>query len=232
MNWKLLNPKNIIRRYFFWKKTLEKLNGVLVFYNVPEEKRLIFNKLKEMQKEVRILMSMHGLYELFTIVRHLHKIPGDMAEVGVFQGGSARVIMEADPSKHIHLFDTFQGLPELTVYDQESAFHEGQYSVGLEEVKNNLKNHKNFTLYPGLFPKTANPVKDHKFSFVNLDVDLFQGTFDALEFFYPRLSRGGGILVHDYAKPGGVKKAVDDFFKDKPEAIFELTGIQGFIVKL
>ena len=72
-----------------------------------------------------------------------------------------------------------------------------------------------------------------KFSFVHLDVDLYKSTLDCLKYFYPRVSRGGVIISHDYPNSDGVNKAFDEFFQDKPEIIIEpfATG-QCLIVKV
>ena len=53
-----------------------------------------------------------------------------------------------------------------------------------------------------------------------------------MEFFYPRMVPGGVMLTHDYSLLGGVKKAFDEFFADKPEGIIELPTTQCMVVKL
>jgi len=51
-----------------------------------------------------------------------------------------------------------------------------------------------------------------------MDADLYNPTKAGLEFFYPRLSPGGVILVHDYNyKWEGLMKAVDEFVLTLPE---------------
>jgi hypothetical protein len=66
----------------------------------------------------------------------------------------------------------------------------------------------------GFFPETAAGVED-RFCFVNLDFDLYDPILAGLEFFYPRMTEGGVILVHDYFNPfyKGVKVAIDGFRK-------------------
>ena len=86
--------------------------------------------------------------------------------------------------------------------------------------------------YKGYFPDTAGPVKEKKFCLVNIDVDIFESVKACMEFFYPRMSRGGVIICHDYSRFPGVLEAVDTFFQDKPEAVFELGGTQCLIIKL
>ena len=52
------------------------------------------------------------MFLIYSLAKAQSKRPGDFAEVGVYQGGSARVICEAKGSKRLRLFDTFSGLPE------------------------------------------------------------------------------------------------------------------------
>jgi hypothetical protein len=75
-------------------------------------------------------------------------------------------------------------------------------------------------------------VKDKVFSLVNLDVDCYESTKKSLEFFYPRMSRGGIIISHDYITAPGVKKAFDDFFEGKTEPVLETAGSQCLVVKV
>jgi O-methyltransferase len=99
-------------------------------------------------------------------------------------------------------------------------------------VQDLLADQHNVQLHPGLFPATAGPVAASTFSFVHLNVDLYESTSAALEFFYPRMSSGATIISHDYVTAAGVRKAFDHFFEDKSEPVLELTGNQCLVVKL
>jgi O-methyltransferase len=169
-------------------------------------------------------------YIIYSAVQGTAKLPGDVAEVGVFRGQSARIICEAKGDKILHLFDTFQGLPEPGAVDTE--FKQGEYACPLAAVQKLLANQHNVRYYPGLFPDTAAAVADCRFSFVHLDVDLYESTRAALAFFYPRMSRGAIVVSHDYVIADGVRKAFDEFFEHKAEAVLELTGNQCLVVKV
>lgn len=108
--------------------------------------------------------------------------------------------------------------------DDPGQFQKGNFSSAFESVKSYLKSYPNVHFYKGLFPSTAEPVKDKKFSFVHLDVDIYESTLSGLKFFYGRMNKGGVILSHDYPSSKGVKKAFDEFFNDKPEVIIEWTA--------
>ena len=173
--------------------------------------------------------------QLFSLVCGTAKLGGSMAEVGVYQGGSARLIREADTSRPLHLFDTFEGIPEPTASDtkvRRGPFRKGQYSSCLEVAKNSLADCDRVYFHPGVFPATGEAVKPEKFSFVHSDVDLYSSTRSVFEFFYPRMLPGGIIICHDYALSPGVSEAIQEFFKDRPEPVIVLPGDQAMVVKL
>jgi len=206
-------------------------NGTILFYNEPYRAK-IFDRIGQIKREMDFKLGYNEAYQIHRTVQAVHKIKGDMAEVGVYEGGSARVILEAEKEKVLHLFDTFEGLPEVSKEDNKQ-FARGQYRGPLEVVKRNLSTFPNVRFHKGLFPRDAgSQVKDATFSFVNLDVDIYSSTKDSLEFFYPRMARGGIIISHDYVPSDGVRKAFDEFFADKPEPLIEMSGSQVLVVKI
>jgi O-methyltransferase len=175
-------------------------------------------------------MGVDEAYVIRAAVLATSKIVGDLAEVGVFRGGTARIICEAKGKRSLHLFDTFQGLPQPAAIDK--GFEKGQYASSLNDVRRFLAGCSDIHFHEGLFPATAGPVMDHRFSFVHLDVDLYDSTRAALEFFYPRLSPGAVVISHDYVEFAGVRNAFDEFFGNKPEPVLELSGNQCMVVKV
>ncbi|OGL65178.1 macrocin-O-methyltransferase [Candidatus Uhrbacteria bacterium RIFCSPLOWO2_01_FULL_47_24] len=206
-------------------------NGVIIYYNDPQRSEVL-RLVRKIKKENEMLLGDNEAYQIFMAVKRTEKIDGDIAEVGSYRGGSAKLICEAKGNKTLYLFDTFEGLPELHAMDNPNQFHKGQFSAQLEQVKHYLGEYENVYFYKGLFPSTAEPIKNKTFSFVHLDLDLHEPTAASLQFFYPRMNRGGIIISHDYINAPGVRKAFDDFFKDKPEPIIEMSGLQCLIVKI
>jgi O-methyltransferase len=176
------------------------------------------------------VMSADEAYMIRGAVLSTTKIEGDLAEVGVFRGTSAKVICEAKGDRPLHLFDTFEGLPPTSRFD--SGFQAGQYACSLDAVRDYLKDFPNVQFYKGYFPMTGEPVQSRGFSFVHLDVDLFESTVAALEFFYPRMNPGAILISHDYVAFAGVRKAFDEFFEHKSEPVIELSGNQCLVVKV
>lgn len=107
-----------------------------------------------------------------------------------------------------------------------------QYACSLESVQKYLSGYPNVSFYKGLFPDTAGPVSNERFSFVHFDVDLYESTLGCLEFFYPRMIPGGIMLSHDYSLLSGVREAFAKFLADKPEGLIELPTTQCMLVKL
>jgi hypothetical protein len=177
-------------------------------------------------KEVDMLLWPTEAFNVFSFARAAKKLGGSFAEVGVYQGASSKLICEAKGDREFYLFDTFKGLPEA-----ELLLRKNQYRGSLERVKEYLKDYQSIYFYKGVFPDTANPVKDKRFSFVHLDVDLYSSTNEALRFFYPRMVKGGVILSHDYSTLPKVRQAFGEFFEDKQEFVVELSTNQCFVIK-
>lgn len=155
--------------------------------------RSIINLIRAIQKDGGSLMWPTELVQIYHCVSSAKKLSGDFAEVGVYLGRSAKLICEAKGDRTFHLFDTFEGLPKSTSWDPNIVY-EKMYAADLDLVKSYLDDYKNIIFHSGLFPKSAEPVKNKLFAFVHLDVDLYRSTLECLKFFYPRME--GGVLSY------------------------------------
>jgi hypothetical protein len=165
--------------------------------------------------------------ELYQAVTAAEKIHGDLAEVGVYRGGTAALMLTASAHKRLHLFDTFTGLPH-----GEGDMVADEWAGSLSEVKRNLDYWNDRIIYhPGLFPVSALGAESLRFSFVHLDVDLYDSTSAALEWFWPRMVPGGILLSHDYPLLDGVVRAFREFFEPRPEPVIALSGNQCLAVR-
>jgi len=223
-----------MNKEFIWNY-LTKKNRCLLNYNYPSKKP-IFELIKLVNDRL-YLWGAEG-YQLYTTVRDVCvKKKGNLAEVGCYLGGSTMLISKAKGNNTLYVFDTFEGLPEVRSIDKsknkwECDFFKGEFKADYKDVKNFLKKEKKVYIYKGIFPqKNKEIIENKKFIFVHLDVDIYSSTKDCLEFFYPRMESGGVILSHDYSTAKGVRKAFDEFFKDKLESVFELAGSQCMVVK-
>ncbi|KKL93204.1 hypothetical protein LCGC14_1877040 [marine sediment metagenome] len=160
------------------------------------------------------------------------KIQGSFAEFGVFRGETSKFIHLLAPGKRLYLFDTFEGFPEEYLEDKNEA--KRFKNTKLEIVKKNIGDLNNVIIRKGIFPETTKGLETEKFSFVYIDADLYISILDGLRFFYPRISQGGYLFIHDYNNPqesnAGVLRAVREFMADKEEKILEIPDILGSIV--
>jgi O-methyltransferase len=205
--------------------TAARLSYGLTNYRHPLRREAL-SQVKEAHGRAAIATTPLECVELYTAVAACQKIPGDMAEAGVFLGGTALVMLAASP-KRLHLFDTFEGLPH-----EEGKFASGEWSGSISDVKRNLSQHQvRIEFHPGLFPASAGKLGNLRFSFVHLDLDLYDSTRAALNWFWPRLEAGGILLSHDYPLSDGVVKAFHEFFKERREPFVPLSGNQCLAVK-
>jgi O-methyltransferase len=152
----------------------------------------------------------------------ISNLEGELAELGVYQGDTARIIHLMNPEKQLHLFDTFSGFisTDLEKEKGEAATYTPQHfaDTSLQKVKMKLGQSKNIFFYPGKFSEQSSKASKIKFCFVSIDVDLAQPTDEGLHFFYERLVPGGVIIVHDYnPKWPALMEAVDNFVRQIPE---------------
>lgn len=180
------------------------------------------------------LLDKDRLFMLWQFVKQAKSFPGAMAQVGVFRGGSAKLISLAKKGNNesFYLFDTFEGMPDV---DLTVDLHKkGDFkNTSLEGVQKLFVTEKNIIFCKGFFPETANKVSSDKFSFVYIDVDIYKSVMDSLNFFYPKLVQGGFMVFDDYMGKNtpGVKKALDEFLKDKREIPIITTVGQSIIIK-
>ncbi len=177
------------------------------------------------------------LYNLWFQVRRIRKddIPGDFAELGVYQGESAYLIHKLAPERTFHLFDTFSGFskPDLSMETGEAATYDWHHFADTDPslVKEKLGNSPNLIFHVGHFPETAKDLETAVFALVHIDADLYLPVKEGLEFFYPRLAPGGVLMVHDYThKWEGLSKAVDDFVATIPENLVHVPDRFGTVM--
>lgn len=159
-------------------------------------------------------------------------VTGDFAEVGVWRGATSRFLLRCAPERTLYLFDTFAGFAHRD-REPENASDSRFQDTSEAHVRRALGGAANVVIRAGYFPETTTGLEDHRFAFVLLDLDVHPPTAAGLAFFYPRLSRGGYLFVHDYNNPESnwaCKRALDEFLADKPERALELPDKWGSAV--
>lgn len=205
-----------------------------------DELQLLAARWRQIAQTKDYLTERH--YLVYSMAKSVANLPGDTAECGVYYGASSFMICtatEGKPDRCHHVFDSFEGLSKPDAADTPAdgrayRWQERDLAVSLETVSNNLRRFPFVRYYQGWIPVRFGEVADRRFSFVHIDVDLYQPTRDSLAFFYQRVVPGGIILCDDYGSihcPGATK-AFDEFLADKPEKhVIQLTTGQGFIIK-
>lgn len=155
---------------------------------------------------------------------------GAFAEVGVYRGETARMIHAMDPSRTFHLFDTFEGFDARDLKNEKTTEHTTiDFSNTSEEaVKLLIDGGDKIIVHRGYFPETTKDLEEQNYALVHLDADLYQPTLAALKYFYPRLSPGAVIIIHDYNHTWeGVRRALAEFMPGISESLVELTDCEG-----
>jgi hypothetical protein len=245
---KILKNKKFTNFYYFhdliWKNFLEEKftkDFIIIYRNIKKKLYLSMDEAFTLYDNLIRILNMKK--ELVDRERGGGRVIGHVAEVGVYKGGSAFLLCELikRTKKNIYLFDTFEGLPEDNRINKKFSPSKGWLAnTSLEKVKRFILktkiNSKKLKIIKGIFPNTLNKnIKKKKFSLVHLDTDLFQSTYDALIFFYPRLIKYGCIISHDYNSFGcpGVKEAFDKFLKKNNIAhkLFQISQSQCILIK-
>jgi predicted O-methyltransferase YrrM len=210
-------PKKILGRVMnfagYEVKAINSLNG---FWSFDTEFVKNYEHIRN-----NTVVSIDRCFMLYQLAKAVQQIPGDIAELGVYKGGTAHIILEATrgTDKKLFLFDTFEGLPPTGVLAIEKDNIENKDSFSnnsVELVKDFLSQKSDFArviFKKGFFPQTAHGLESNKFSLVYLDADLYQSMKDGLEFFYPRMNKGGIIVIDDYQSQcwPGTTQAVHEF---------------------
>lgn len=213
---------------------------IAVLNHEAEEK--IINQLKEagFNGVVRRISETREIWDFRLAVLRLYAreidrrcIQGAVAELGTYQGDFAAELRKVFPKRKLYLFDTFQGFDEKDIKAEKEKHStrakEGDFSdTSVGKVMKKLGNTENVIVRKGYFPDTAKGIEEI-FAFVNIDPDLYKPTLEGLKYFYPRMTAGGCIFVHDYnsSQFKGVHDAVMEFCEDNHVYLTPLTDLHG-----
>ena len=168
----------------------------------------------------------HRRFFLHSLASSLGHVEGDTAEVGAFRGSSSALMCQVNqtamhPRTHF-IFDSFEGLSEPHNEDGE-YWKKGDLTV-VQSAMDIDPSDGEYVVLAGWVPDRFAEVSERTFSFVHIDVDLYEPTRLSLEFFGPRMARGGIILCDDYGSERcpGASLAVDRYSSANALVIVEL----------
>ena len=189
------------------------------------------------------------------LARYFHyalALPGEKVECGVLKGFSAlllcRVARMRDPDFRgggLHLVDSFEGLSKPAEPDAVAARENahgtkelvyshsaGHFATPVDHVRRSLASFPAASIHRGWIPDVLGSLPETTWSFVHIDVDLFEPTLGCLEYFVPRLEAGGVIVNDDFDSPlfPGAKIAWHQFCqqRDPPYVVLD-TGQAVFM---
>lgn len=176
------------------------------------------------ENDIRFVETMQSEFSVScAVLRRLARrlntlgIPGNIAELGCHEGDISWQLNVLMPDRKLYLFDTMEGFDARDIAKEQalgcSCAAAGQFgNVDEARLMARLPLPHQVVIKKGWFPETAFDLEDEKFALAYLDACLYQPTFTALEFFFPRMSQGGVILLSGYESSvyGGVHQAVED----------------------
>jgi hypothetical protein len=191
------------------------------------------------------MTSVERLKSLIDAVSYItgNRIEGDFVECGTWKGGSVmcmqkKLIELNQTDRNFWVFDTFEGMPEPDSVDKNFKQTSAQKLLSEEEKEKSLtwaySNYEETTRnilssgYPaeninfikGLVEDTIPQTPIDKIAILRLDTDWYSSTKFELEQLYPKLVKGGILIIDDYGHWEGCKKAVDEYFTNNGISIF------------
>jgi O-methyltransferase len=148
---------------------------------------------------------------------------GDITEFGCYVGESSKYFrMMLDyyrSNKELYVYDSFEGLPELSKYEENTGWRSGTLKTTEEILLHNFLNNglRPPVITKGWFKDVPEKKIPNQISFAFLDGDFYDSIYDSLNKIFDKVSSGGIMVFHDYERPDlpGVKAAVDNFIRDK-----------------
>ncbi|MEO9004176.1 MAG: TylF/MycF/NovP-related O-methyltransferase [Ginsengibacter sp.] len=169
-------------------------------------------------------------------------VEGDFVECGTNKGGFSKAIVDyvdfASTNKNFYLLDTFEGLVDDLLTENEKKVgkkehFQGVYSDCYDEVKVTFAAFPFVKIIKGIVPYTLIQVPCTKVAFLSIDMNSVKPEIDALNYFWDKMSKGGMIVLDDYAYVtcGLQYEAHNNWANERGIKILTLPTGQGLIIK-
>jgi len=177
-------------------------------------------------------------------------VSGARAECGVYRGATALLLAHAWRSRQadfsggeFYLVDSFAGTSASTEPDlipvraedgttrREGFFPAGKTDTSPELVRGFFGEFPNVRICAGWIPQVLATLPEREWAFVHLDLALHDPTLASLEYFYPRLNKGGVILCDGSIFCPGAEKAFDEFCARRNLAYVVLGHREAVLIK-
>lgn len=198
---------------------------------------LVNNNSERVSRE-KLLARQYGTppSKAYIVIKALHtalSVDGDICEFGVAQGEFSTVLANEiyTSNKVLHLFDSFQGLPQPGQEDKlkddilqlgDMAAYGGKMASSEALVLARLSDigfpHERIRLHKGFFEELLKAKTNfpERISFAYIDFDFYTPIKEALNYLDAHSDNGAVFVVDDYDYfSTGAKKAVDEFLNEK-----------------
>ena len=150
------------------------------------------------------LVDIYRCYELYSLVKEVADIDGDVLEVGVWRGGTGVVLAAAarqwKAGCTVHLCDTFSGVVKAGSID--SRYQGGEHAdTSVAHVQSLMRDLQlnNCAIHQGIFPENAAAkLAAQKFALCHVDVDVYQSALDIVNWVKPQMATGAVLVFDDY----------------------------------
>lgn len=160
------------------------------------------------------------LIEQAVVSLEQRKVPGDYLEAGIWRGGAVillRALLDAYaiPGRRVFAADSFEGIPVNTraLNDPVDAWQD-RWVASLDEVRGNIARFglldERIVFVPGYFETSLPPLAGESFALIRLDSDSYDSVETSLQLLYPRVVKGGIVIIDDWHLPG-CRMAVLDY---------------------
>ena len=220
------------------------LVGLKIVRILPGSSRM--NSIYKKYKEYTMIEKEKFINNLILVDR-IHSIGGSVVECGVWKGGMSAAIADLlGNSRHYYLFDSFEGLPEAKEIDGQSAidwqkdkngpWYFDNCTADIKYAEECMKKTgvNSFDIVKGWFSETLSKYKmSEGIAILRIDADWYDSTMECFENFFPKVKKGGLILLDDYYTWDGCSRAVHDYLSknQRTERILNFENVYYMIKK-
>lgn len=179
------------------------------------------------------------MWLLTRYARAARSLPGNYAEFGVYRGGCSKMLLATaglEPTRRLHLFDTFAGIPDssLTDSEREARFAGRLNDTSASYVAELLAPWDPIAqLWPGDVFETFPAADTGALAFVHIDLNAAAPTEWVLGHVHSRLVPGGVVVFDDYGWRGyeDQRARIDAFYAGRPEEVVALPTGQAVVLR-
>ena len=186
------------------------------------------------------LVDKYRCFELWSLVEQSKKLDGSLIEIGVWKGGTGALIARkarlTGINAPVYLCDTFSGVVKAS--GKDSKYKGGEHADTTRQIVEQLLDDLGLTkvtILEGVFPEqTAHIIKESKFRFCHIDVDVYQSAKDIIDWIWDKMSLGGIIVYDDYGFHActGITKYVEEQNNNPDRIILHNLNGHAVVIKI